>query len=628
MISTRPDPQDAAFPDLGPEDFDRETPFWLDESEEPCVVVDEVPTQRSSHSARFSLQTDEFTYSLIPDLVCEDDPIAVAATDEPLQIESNAAAAAAAPAVAPQSADPVTASADVPRQHARVADPAEQSVDQPDRQPPVEDMENRQGVKHERQVCDVPAPAAVLLPSAASAIPAENSSSEIPAASVTSTLKSEVDNVAGPSITQPSRPRSRALKRLTPKKRSQAERKHIKSANVSDDAPGERIPLDVDLKPAPEESPEPAPLIKHEETVVAPKLEGQSPLSASVIDTLPEPVRSSEWNAKSARIPDVGGFHPPYCSQSSEQTMKAEQASSVAPADEGNAEPIVDENLLSGRSERKRTSRALPGTAGRLSFSLVEPPPPELESYRDWFKRVVIRNRWMTWFTTFYVHWMLILALAAIIVHGPENTANLLINAAFAVEEDVEAPPFEIIPAEPEALPVTEPEPLPEEDVPTEMLEKNLQIDDVVLTELAPEILPNSDDAASAEVTTSEVNPVVETPLERMNPSPPQAVHEGSFSVWTEPANPRPGEPYKIIIQVRLPEKIQTYSISDLQGVVVGSDGYRKPIPGFMQGDLPIVDGYARLAVPIVSADKKVCDTVFIRSALLRETQKLQIEFH
>lgn len=67
--------------------------------------------------------------------------------------------------------------------------------------------------------------------------------------------------------------------------------------------------------------------------------------------------------------------------------------------------------------------------------------------------------------------------------------------------------------------------------------------------------------------------------------------------------------------------------MTDLEGVVVGSDGYRKPVPGFVTGELPIVDGYARLAVPIVSAAKKVRDTVFIRLRLLRETQKLMIDF-
>ena len=104
-------------------------------------------------------------------------------------------------------------------------------------------------------------------------------------------------------------------------------------------------------------------------------------------------------------------------------------------------------------------------------------------------------------------------------------------------------------------------------------------------------------------------------------------MREGSFSVWTEPAAPQAGEPYRIIIQIRLPDGLDRYSVQDLQGVVIGSDGYRKPIPGHLTGLLPVEAGYARLVVPIVSADERVRDTVLIRSRRLKESQKLLIAF-
>jgi len=263
-------------------------------------------------------------------------------------------------------------------------------------------------------------------------------------------------------------------------------------------------------------------------------------------------------------------------------------------------------------------------------LSLVETAKKPVEPYGDWFKRVVVRNRWLTWFTTFYIHWIVLLLLAAIIVHGPEEAAELLLNAAFATEEDTTTAPFEMtVPVE-EIEPVVELEPeavsVPADEAPQELEEEQLDISESILNEMAPQGVAAAEKSASSEA--SESNTATgAVATQHVDRAPAVATRQGSFSVWTEPSNPRPGDPYRIIIQVRLPEKTKKYLVTDLEGVVVGSDGYRKPIPGFATGELPIVDGYARLAVPIVSADKKVRDTVFIRSRLLRETQKLLVEF-
>ena len=108
---------------------------------------------------------------------------------------------------------------------------------------------------------------------------------------------------------------------------------------------------------------------------------------------------------------------------------------------------------------------------------------------------------------------------------------------------------------------------------------------------------------------------------------PQNAVTAGSFSVWTEPENPDPGEPYKIVVQIRVPDDTDRYSVADLDGVVVGSDGYQKMIPGNVRGFLPVENGHVRFEVHIVSADENVQDTVFVRSKVLREAQKLQLRF-
>lgn len=266
--------------------------------------------------------------------------------------------------------------------------------------------------------------------------------------------------------------------------------------------------------------------------------------------------------------------------------------------------------------------------AASCGMALVEPEPVPVESYGNWFKRVVVRNRWLTWFTTFYIHWAVLLLLAAIIVHGPDETAELLLSAAFATEEDTPSTPFEMtVPIEEvEAVEEPEAEAEPVEETPAEIEEEQLDISESVLSEMVPQGVATQQASTSSEATDAKP-PAAAVGPQHVDRAPALATRQGSFSVWTEPANPRPGDPYRIIIQVRLPEKTEKYLVTDLEGVVVGSDGYRKPIPGFATGELPVVDGYARLSVPIVSADKRVRDTVFIRSRLLRETQKLLIEF-
>ena len=252
---------------------------------------------------------------------------------------------------------------------------------------------------------------------------------------------------------------------------------------------------------------------------------------------------------------------------------------------------------------------------------LAEQP---VESYRDWFRRVVVRNKWMTWFTAFYVHWLILLFMMMIFVHGPDQAANLLLNGAFADSPEIETESFEMAVTEPEAKPETEAqlsasEPVSERLIVSEMAEESVAISDSLLQQLSDEAAEDSDDISNKETTPDQA---IHAP-----PTPEGSVSQGSFSVWTEPEYPDPGEPYRIIVQIQLPPNTTSYHLRDLNGVVVGSDGYRKPIPGPNQGPLPIVDGCVRLVIPIVSADEKVSDTIFIRSKLLKETQKLLIKF-
>lgn len=258
------------------------------------------------------------------------------------------------------------------------------------------------------------------------------------------------------------------------------------------------------------------------------------------------------------------------------------------------------------------------------AYTVLPPVQQPVESYRDWFQRVVVKNKWMTWFTAFYVHWLILLFMMMIFVHGPDQAANLLLNGAFADSPEIETESFEMTVAEPEARPKSKAEPAAAEPVSErmsldQMAEESVAISDSLLQQFSDNAAEDSGEALSEQTTPNQ---------EAHAPRTPEgSVSQGSFSVWTEPEYPDPGEPYRIIVQIQLPPKTTNYHLRDLNGVVVGSDGYRKPIPGPNPKPLPVVDGCVRLVIPIVSADEKVRDTIFIRSKLLKETQKLLIEF-
>ena len=240
-------------------------------------------------------------------------------------------------------------------------------------------------------------------------------------------------------------------------------------------------------------------------------------------------------------------------------------------------------------------------------------------SYAEWFKEKFLHSRWTTGFFTFYVHWLLIILLAVLIVHGPDRSGKHSISASMTPPANFETIPFEKLDTRaPENKENTDA--APEQSVVTvaDMLEtESLTPGDVAIPELAGGA---AESAAEGETPGPANFPPVFVP--------PSAITQGSFTVWTEPEYPEPGHSYRIVIQVRVPEKFHGgYPVLDLEGAVVGSDGYRKLIPGSQTGRLPVIGGFSRISVPIVSADAEVRDIVLVRSKMLRENQKLIIEF-
>ncbi len=58
--------------------------------------------------------------------------------------------------------------------------------------------------------------------------------------------------------------------------------------------------------------------------------------------------------------------------------------------------------------------------------------------------------------------------------------------------------------------------------------------------------------------------------------APPNATTRGSFTVWTVPRDPAPGQSYQVFIEVKLPPSVGDYQQSDLRGKVIGTDGYEQ----------------------------------------------------
>lgn len=126
------------------------------------------------------------------------------------------------------------------------------------------------------------------------------------------------------------------------------------------------------------------------------------------------------------------------------------------------------------------------------------------------------------------------------------------------------------------------------------------------------------------------------------------AVTKGSFTAWTVPESPEPGQKYRIVIQVKFPDEIKTYRLSDLTGKVTGTDGYTQGIPfdrdkrfavsytNEKKREVIIKDRSERidvrnnkiqLVVTVPGAQRLVKDTIKLKSRKLREDQELTLVF-
>ena len=119
-----------------------------------------------------------------------------------------------------------------------------------------------------------------------------------------------------------------------------------------------------------------------------------------------------------------------------------------------------------------------------------------------------------------------------------------------------------------------------------------------------------------------------------------QAVTRGSFTAWTVPTDPLPRMNYMIVIQIKLPRRVRRYTVSDLTGIVIGTDSYRQIIPNgamttrnevlvpiTLNQELEIRSNQVQLLIRVPGGATLVRDRIDIQSKVLSEQQTLEIVF-
>ena len=108
---------------------------------------------------------------------------------------------------------------------------------------------------------------------------------------------------------------------------------------------------------------------------------------------------------------------------------------------------------------------------------------------------------------------------------------------------------------------------------------------------------------------------------------PGHAQTKGSFSAWPDPRDPKPGEDYFIVIQIRLPKNITKYRGSDVSGNVIGTDGYRQAIRFKPNETIDVEDGAVQMRIFVPGGGRLIRDTIRVESKILKEKQTFEIEF-
>jgi hypothetical protein len=128
--------------------------------------------------------------------------------------------------------------------------------------------------------------------------------------------------------------------------------------------------------------------------------------------------------------------------------------------------------------------------------------------------------------------------------------------------------------------------------------------------------------------------PITPVPTPTPAPLPPNAIVQGSFTVWADPPHPMEKQSYFIHVRVTLPASVTNYSKMDLSGTLVGTDGYSQtindPVMGFITQKFHFTpgSGSAELVMLIPGALQGINDKLQVTSRMLQESQTVLVHFN
>ena len=298
--------------------------------------------------------------------------------------------------------------------------------------------------------------------------------------------------------------------------------------------------------------------------------------------------------------------------------------------------PTVSEQSISRQRKRKKRG----GKEGRQSeASLIETSDDEAEKLdwkKDWKKLAVlwlISNVTCGYGVSLIFHTVVLGAMSAIVYHSMDDNQSIT-----TIITDADAMPIEFT----EIMDLTvEPAGSSENQLP--------QLTKIPITNAEAEISSSLLDSAASNAGNDGEGGDTDEGFGFVFSMPEggKVVSKGSFSAWTVPEDPEPDKDYMIVIRIKLPEKTRLYRISDLSGKVEGSDNYVQHLPfdpthreygartersGQIvelrsSSRLRVIKNHVQVMIPVKKAASLVRDTIHVRSRMLKEDQKLEIEF-
>jgi len=323
--------------------------------------------------------------------------------------------------------------------------------------------------------------------------------------------------------------------------------------------------------------------------------------------------------------------------------FKAKSEESVEPDSERIEPPpistqssTVSEQSISRQRKRKKRGDKEGRQPEASLIKTSDDEPEQLDWRKDWKKLAMlwlISNATCGYGVSVIFHTIMLGAMSAIVYHNMDNN-----QAITTIITDVDAMPIEFT----EIMDLTvEPAGSSENQLP--------QLTKIPITDAEAEISASLlDSTASNAGNNGEGGDTDEGfGFAFSMPEGGKVVSKGSFSAWTVPEDPEPDKDYMIVIRIKLPEKTNLYRISDLSGKVEGSDTYVQHLPfdpnhkelgarsevggqivrRRSSSRLRVIKNHVQLMIPVKGGDTLVRDTIHVRSRMLDEDQKLEIEF-